>query len=137
MGSPVSTYGDVYSYGILLLEMLTAKRPTDEMFKDGLNLHKFVLMTLPQHVKEICDPVLLESKESSVIINARSNRNHVQNDQRQRVEECLVSIARIGVACSVDLPKGRMEIGKVLTELRLIRDVLTGTKMPREHMTST
>lgn len=137
MGSSVSTYGDVYSYGILLLEMFTGKRPTDDMFKDGLNLHNFVLMTLPEHVEEICDPVLLQSKESSAIINATSNRNHVPNDQRQRVDECLVSIARLGVACSVDLPKGRMEIGKVLAELRLIRDGLTGTKMPREHMIST
>jgi hypothetical protein len=110
--------------------MLTGKRPTAEMFKDDLNLHNFVLRTLPERVKEICDPVLLESKESSTIINATSNRNHVQNEQQQRVEECLVSIAKIGVACSVDLPKGRMEIGKVLAELRLIRDGLTGTKMP-------
>ncbi|PRQ57934.1 putative protein kinase RLK-Pelle-LRR-XII-1 family [Rosa chinensis] len=138
MGSPVSTYGDVYSYGILLLEMFTGKRPTADMFTDGLNLHKYVRMTLPECVKEIYDPVLLQSKEHSTIINARmSNRNHIQNDQRQRVEKCLVSIARIGVACSVDLPKARMEIGKVIDELHLIRDVLTGTKMPGEHMITT
>ncbi|XP_028102993.1 putative receptor-like protein kinase At3g47110 [Camellia sinensis] len=42
MGSEVSAYGDIYSFGILLLEMLTGKRPTDEMFKDGLSLHSFV-----------------------------------------------------------------------------------------------
>ncbi|PRQ60888.1 putative protein kinase RLK-Pelle-LRR-XII-1 family [Rosa chinensis] len=39
MGGAVSTYGDVYSYGILLLEMLTGKRPTDDMFTDDTNLH--------------------------------------------------------------------------------------------------
>ncbi|PRQ60880.1 putative protein kinase RLK-Pelle-LRR-XII-1 family [Rosa chinensis] len=134
MGSKVDTYGDVYSYGILLLEMLTGKRPTDDMFTDDIDLHNFVLMALPERVKEIYDPVLLQEKERSTSTNPASNRNDVQNDETRRVEECLISIARIGVACSVHLPKARIEIGKVLAELRVIRDVLTGTRMPREHM---
>ncbi|KAJ0103290.1 hypothetical protein Patl1_06569 [Pistacia atlantica] len=36
MGAIVSPEGDVYSYGILLLEMITGKRPTDEMFNEEL-----------------------------------------------------------------------------------------------------
>ncbi|XP_077239809.1 receptor kinase-like protein Xa21 [Tasmannia lanceolata] len=39
--------GDVYSYGILLLELFTGKCPTDDMFKDGLSLHKFAEMAFP------------------------------------------------------------------------------------------
>jgi serine/threonine protein kinase len=54
MGSEVSTYGDVYSYGILLSEMFTGKRPTeeifkrptDEIFKNSLSLHEFVKTAL-------------------------------------------------------------------------------------------
>ena len=42
MGCKISTAGDVYSYGVILLEMLTGKHPTDDIFKDGLNLHGLI-----------------------------------------------------------------------------------------------
>ncbi|KAK6152517.1 hypothetical protein DH2020_015152 [Rehmannia glutinosa] len=48
LGSNYSPDGDVYSFGILLLEMFTGKRPTDTAFKDGLNLHNHVKMALPK-----------------------------------------------------------------------------------------
>ncbi|KAK8709741.1 hypothetical protein V6N13_060749 [Hibiscus sabdariffa] len=35
MGGPTSPEGDIYSYGILVLEMITGKRPTDDLFGDG------------------------------------------------------------------------------------------------------
>ncbi|KAK3436998.1 hypothetical protein EUGRSUZ_C01824 [Eucalyptus grandis] len=47
MGDMVSTQGDMYSYGILLLEMLTGRRPIEKTFKDHLNLHNFVKVALP------------------------------------------------------------------------------------------
>ena len=59
MENEVSTYGDVYSYGILLLEMFTGKRPTDNIFQDGLNLHDFVNAALPEGIIDIIDPTLL------------------------------------------------------------------------------
>ncbi|XXG53729.1 hypothetical protein AAC387_Pa03g1783 [Persea americana] len=72
MGANTSTYGDVYSYGILLLEMLTGKRPSDDMFKNNLNLHQFAKMALRERVMEIIDHRLL-SHEDEVI---RQSENH-------------------------------------------------------------
>ncbi|KAL6199321.1 hypothetical protein ACLB2K_029105 [Fragaria x ananassa] len=60
MGSEVSTYGDVYSFGILLLEMFTGKRATDHFFMDGLSLHKCVKMAIGDQVSEIADPSLVQ-----------------------------------------------------------------------------
>ena len=36
MGGQVSPLGDIYNYGILLLEMFIGRRPTDEMFKEEI-----------------------------------------------------------------------------------------------------
>ena len=47
-GSSVSALGDVYSLGILLLEMFTGRNPTDDMFTGSLDLHKFSEDALPE-----------------------------------------------------------------------------------------
>ncbi|TYI83840.1 hypothetical protein E1A91_D05G321400v1 [Gossypium mustelinum] len=41
MGGSTSPEGDIYSYGILVLEMITRKRPTDDMFDDEMSLHSY------------------------------------------------------------------------------------------------
>ncbi|WMV08453.1 hypothetical protein MTR67_001838 [Solanum verrucosum] len=121
MGGKASAFGDVYSYGILLLEMFTGKRPTDSMFKNGWTLHSFAKTAL---LDEIVDPMLLpsnsrerhEAEEEGVLIN--------QDDTSiKQAQECLVSIIQIGVACSAESPRERMDIGDVVKELQLIRDI--------------
>ena len=62
MGSKVSTYGDVYNFGILILELFTGKHPTDDMFGNGLSLHSFVKMAIPDQVMEITDSVLFKTR---------------------------------------------------------------------------
>ncbi|XP_050281606.1 putative receptor-like protein kinase At3g47110 [Quercus robur] len=66
MGNEMSILGDVYSYGILLLEMFTGKQPTDDMFKDGLNLHDFVKTALLDQVIDSLDPNLLWEREDEM-----------------------------------------------------------------------
>lgn len=57
MGSRAWKEGDVYSYGIRVLEMFTGRRPTNEIFKDGLNLPTFVKSALMhKQLSQIVDP---------------------------------------------------------------------------------
>ncbi|CAK9157863.1 unnamed protein product [Ilex paraguariensis] len=71
MGSALSTYGDVYSFGMLLLEMFTGKKPTDDIFRDGFNLHNFVEVALPDRVAEIVDPILFQEIEEAQSLSGK------------------------------------------------------------------
>ncbi|KAK3420881.1 hypothetical protein EUGRSUZ_G00456, partial [Eucalyptus grandis] len=64
MGCEVSREGDVYSFGILLLEIFTGLSPTDDKFRDNLTLHSFVAKALPERVLEITDNFMLQEREN-------------------------------------------------------------------------
>ena len=115
MGSQLSTNGDVYSFGILLLEMLTGRRPTDKLFKDDLNLHNFVKLALLGRVMEIVDhSIFNEVGESDNMVTSWS-------DWTSGHTECLILVFQIGLACSAESPIDRMNISRVSLELLSIR----------------
>ncbi|KAL9420280.1 hypothetical protein AB3S75_037958 [Citrus x aurantiifolia] len=121
MGSEVSKSGDVYSFGILLLEMFTGKRPTNEMFTGNLTLHNFVKEALPERLAEIIDPVLLVEREEGETSETSAHKQWTRNFS---VEECLVSVLGIGVTCSSELPRDRMSMEEVTAQLLSFRNKL-------------
>ncbi|KAL7204035.1 hypothetical protein ACSBR2_017156 [Camellia fascicularis] len=126
MGNEVSTSGDVYSYGILLLELFTKKRPTDNMFCDSLSLHNFVKMALPKQVANIVDITLFEQRgkgEASSSISNAWNQSSIDSHKKQ---ECLISILKVGITCSEELPTDRMAINDVFTQLHMIKNTHFG-----------
>ncbi|KAL8141203.1 hypothetical protein V2J09_007224 [Rumex salicifolius] len=111
IGSKVSPEGDMYSLGIIILELMTSKKPTDPMFNNGLNLHDFAKSTLPDRVMEIIDHGMLGDTD---VFRARNAA-----DFKKR--ESIKSIIRIGVQCSMEMPRERMEIKDVVNELSSAR----------------
>ncbi|CAN1187577.1 Probable LRR receptor-like serine/threonine-protein kinase At3g47570 [Linum perenne] len=117
MGNKVSLQGDVYSYGILLLEMFTGRRPTEETFREGLNLHNIVERALlEQRTMEVVDPILHNELHGNMRIrytNYTSNNN--SEETRNNAENLLNSILEIGVTCSSNLPEERANITQGLS----------------------
>ncbi|CAD6341799.1 unnamed protein product [Miscanthus lutarioriparius] len=110
-GSAISTSGDIYSLGILLLEMFTSRSPTDNMFRDSLDLYKFTEEALPDRTLEIADSTIWLHKEPKNSTTTGS-----------RIQECLISIFRIGLSCSKQQPRERASIRDVVVEMHAVRD---------------
>uniref|UniRef100_A0A0E0JXB2 Receptor kinase-like protein Xa21 n=1 Tax=Oryza punctata TaxID=4537 RepID=A0A0E0JXB2_ORYPU len=116
LGNEVSINGDVYSYGILLLEMFSGKRPTDSEFGGFLSLRKYVVMALPDRTASVIDLSLLAETEDGEASTSISNQT------REMRIACITSILHVGVSCSVETPTDRVPIGDALKELQRIRD---------------
>ncbi|CAL1374861.1 unnamed protein product [Linum trigynum] len=126
MGSDVSTSGDVYSYGILLLEMFLGRRPTDETFRDGLNLHNFAA-ALGDNAAEIIGLIVVPGREEDN--SSRSSHDHSKKEKQKVLMEAMVSIIQVGVECSNEMPRERMSISDAATKLAAVRDKLVKAGM--------
>ncbi|KAL9459525.1 hypothetical protein AB3S75_002846 [Citrus x aurantiifolia] len=122
MGSEASMTGDAYSFGILLLEMFIRRRPTDATFNEGLTLHEFAKMALPEKIMEIVDP--------SILMELMANNCMIPEDRgRAKTEECLNAIIKTGVLCSTESPFERMEMRGVVAKLCHTRESFLGRRV--------
>ncbi|KAI3966714.1 hypothetical protein MKW92_047124 [Papaver armeniacum] len=94
--------------------MFTGKRPTDDMFEDGFNLHSFGDMALvTDRVVHIVDPAIL------VPLNFEAINCEIE----AKMSEALTRIIKLGVGCSTNSPEDRMEMVQVVKELRAIKNM--------------
>ncbi|XP_020168781.1 uncharacterized protein [Aegilops tauschii subsp. strangulata] len=108
MGYEISVGADAYSFGVLLLELLTGKRPTDDMFVDGLTLPIFSESMFPESVAEILDP--------------RMGHEEHQGCAEVWTQRYIVPLVALGLSCTVKAPKDRPGMKDVCAKLTAIRD---------------
>uniref|UniRef100_A0A453HLN9 non-specific serine/threonine protein kinase n=1 Tax=Aegilops tauschii subsp. strangulata TaxID=200361 RepID=A0A453HLN9_AEGTS len=113
-GGHISTASDVYSFGIVLFEIFLRKRPTDDMFKDGLNIVKFVEMNFPARISEIIEPEVLQDQPEfpeKTLVAVK------ENDL-----DCVSSVLNIGLRCTKSYPNERPNMQEVAAGLHGIKE---------------
>ncbi|XP_028947690.1 probable LRR receptor-like serine/threonine-protein kinase At3g47570 [Malus domestica] len=105
----VSTRGDVYSFGIVLMETFTKRKPTDEMFVGETSLKQWIASSLlsDDAFVEIVDAGLLGTEEDGGFGSRR---------------DCVSSVMRLALACCAELPEERISMQDALVALKKNQD---------------
>ncbi|XP_049931737.1 receptor kinase-like protein Xa21 [Nymphaea colorata] len=130
LSGKVSTKADVYSYGVLLLETFTRRKPTDAMFAGDFSLIQWVADALPDAVVGVVDGRLLYGYGSS---SYNGQQEAIRSNTRI---ELLVSILQVGLLCSRESPTERTNMREVVADLKKIRanlSVLETSNMARNR----
>ncbi|CAI9116574.1 OLC1v1017760C2 [Oldenlandia corymbosa var. corymbosa] len=101
----VSTRCDVYSFGIMMMEVFTGKSPSDEMFGANLSLRSWVHESMPDRLANVIDVDLLSTF----------------NDHCPEILSSIVSIMDVAQTCTNNFPRERSNVEEVLARLNKIK----------------
>ncbi|XP_020582355.1 uncharacterized protein LOC110025981 [Phalaenopsis equestris] len=116
--APLSPSADVYSFGIVLLEMLIGRRPTDDVFSDNLTLRNHIKMMFPHGINCIVDPKMFTKEQRDAI---KGGGEQPRWFSCQSINKCLLSLTELGLCCTVSSPKERPSMKDVAAKLHAIR----------------
>ncbi|KAH0657642.1 hypothetical protein KY289_026390 [Solanum tuberosum] len=101
----VSTSCDVYSFGTLIMETFTRKRPSDEIFTGELSIQRWVSNSFPTGIHKVVDYYLVQPGDEH--IDAKL--------------QCLLSIMELALSCTLVTPDARISMKYALSTLKKIR----------------
>lgn len=101
----ISTAVDVYSYGIMLLETLSRRKPTDEMFSGELTLRSWVMESFSSFVSDIVENEVMSMHTG---------------ETRVTLQSWLTSAVVLALQCSADSPEERPNMKYVVAKIAWI-----------------
>ncbi|CAL2279207.1 unnamed protein product [Prunus armeniaca] len=108
----VSTRGDVYSFGILVMETFTRRKPTDEMFDGEMNIKQWIANSL----------VLPDAKIDEVVdANLLGIGTEQEDDDHVRKRDCISAIMRLALTCCAESPEERISMKEAVATLKKIK----------------
>ena len=84
------------------MEMFTRKKPTDDMFDEGLSLKEWVSNSMPHSVINILDANLLQGDNQNI----------------GNIMPYLSSILDLSLSCCTNLPESRINMTDVVVSLK-------------------
>ena len=103
----------MYGFGVLLLEMLTARRPTDALCGNALSLHKYVDLAFPDRIAEVLDPHMPSEEDEAAA--------------SLRVQKYIIPLVSIGLMCTMESPKDRPGMHDVCAKIVAIKEAFVET----------
>lgn len=113
-GANTTTKGDVYSFGILVLEMVTRKRPTDDMFVGGLNLHRWVKSHYHGRMERVVDSSLLRASTAQ------------PPEVKKMWQVAIGELIELGILCTQESSSTRPTMLDAADDLDRLKRYLTG-----------
>ncbi|KAL2512287.1 putative LRR receptor-like serine/threonine-protein kinase [Abeliophyllum distichum] len=101
----ISTMSDVYSYGIMLMEIFTKRKTTNDIFVREFTMRRWVFESFPGAIMHIMDGDAVNGFEKNI----------------RTKESCFRSIMGLALECTAVLPEERLNLKDVLTRLKKIK----------------
>jgi serine/threonine protein kinase len=114
---------DIFSFGIMLLETFSGKRPTDPMFSGGLSLRQWVSQAFPARLGEVSDDKILQDEATHLCFDHQTTNTSIEFSSSNKTNgHFLASIFDLALICSSESPEQRIGMTDVVAKLQEIKD---------------